>query len=179
MRRVAASTVTLLTAALLFFVAGSLALGQSQDQGGGAPPPPPQQPIAFSHKVHVGTAKLPCKMCHPNPDPGDNETIVAASVCMQCHSAVAKDNPEVQKLAQYAKSNTPIPWAPVYELPSFVIFSHRVHTDKGNTCQECHGNVAARDALFRETNMSMAGCVACHTAKKATVECNVCHELQQ
>ena len=29
----------------------------------------------FSHKVHAGTVKLPCKACHPNPDPGDEMTI--------------------------------------------------------------------------------------------------------
>lgn len=141
--------------------------------------PAPKQPIAFSHKVHVGTAKLACKMCHPNPDPGDAMTIVGASNCMQCHSAIKSDSPEIQKLAGYAKTGTDVPWVPVYELPSFVNFSHRSHLDKGNTCQECHGQVAARDQLARENNLSMAWCVACHTAKKATLDCGTCHQLPQ
>src|SRR5579875_3195316 len=92
-----------------------------------SPADAPKQPIDFSHKVHAGTAKIPCKMCHPNPDPGDMMTVVGARSCMQCHSAIKTDSPEIQKLAEYAKSNSPVPWVPVYELPSFVKFSHRVH----------------------------------------------------
>lgn len=137
----------------------------------------PKQPIAFSHKVHAGTLKLECKTCHPNPDPGETMTIAAAATCMKCHSVIKTDSSEIQKLAGYAKSGVEIPWAPVYELPSFVDFSHRVHLDKGNTCQECHGQVATRDQLFRETNMSMAGCVGCHQVKKATVDCGACHQI--
>jgi hypothetical protein len=143
-----------------------------------AAPDAPAQPIAFSHKVHAGTLKLPCKMCHPNPDPGEMMTIAAPSTCMKCHSAIKADSPEIKKLAEFASSGRPIPWARVYEIPSFVNFSHRIHTDKGNTCQECHGQVAARDRLFRETNLSMAGCIDCHKAKKASVDCSVCHDLQ-
>jgi Cytochrome c7 and related cytochrome c/Class III cytochrome C family len=138
----------------------------------------PRQPIAFSHKVHAGTVKLPCKACHPNPDPGDEMTIAPASTCMKCHSAIKVDSPEIQKLAGFAKSGSPVPWVRVYEIPSFVTFSHKLHTSKGNTCQECHGEVATRDQLFRETNISMAGCMDCHKAKKASVDCGACHDIQ-
>ncbi len=142
-----------------------------------APADAPRQPIAFSHKVHAGTGKIPCKMCHPNPDPGDMMTIVEASTCMQCHSVIKADSPEIKRLAEFAKSKTPIPWTPVYELPSFVKFSHRVHLDKGNTCQECHGQVAQRDRLYRETSLTMGTCMNCHQVKKATLDCAACHEL--
>ena len=138
----------------------------------------PQQPIAFSHKVHAGALKVACKGCHTNPDPGDVMTIADAASCMKCHSAIKTDSPEIQKLAGYAKSGTAVPWARVYELPSFVKFSHKTHTDKGTACQECHGPVATREQLFRETNLSMRGCVDCHTAKKASTDCQLCHELQ-
>jgi formate-dependent nitrite reductase cytochrome c552 subunit len=66
----------------------------------------------------------------------------------------------------------------VYQIPSFVDFSHRAHLDKGNTCQDCHGPVAQRDQLSRETDISMGGCMNCHRAKKASLECDFCHELQ-
>jgi hypothetical protein len=137
----------------------------------------PIQPIAFNHKTHAGTLKLPCKMCHPNPDPGDRMTIVAASGCMKCHSAIKTDSPEIKKLADFAKTGTPIPWVRVYEVPSFVNFSHRTHLDKGATCQDCHGQVASRDQLSRETDISMGGCMDCHKARKASLDCGVCHDL--
>lgn len=142
-----------------------------------SPADAPRQPIDFSHKVHAGTAKLPCKMCHPNPDPGDTMTIVGAAACMQCHSAIKADSPEIKKLAEYAKNNSPIPWAPVYELPSFVNFSHRVHLQAGEACQECHGAVSERDRLYREGSLTMGACMNCHQVKKATVDCAVCHDL--
>ncbi len=117
-------------------------------------------------------------MCHPNPDPGEAMTIAAASACMQCHSAVKTDSPTIQKLAAFAKNDREIPWARVYQIPSFVNFSHKAHVEAGNTCAECHGGVAARDQLFRETDISMGGCMNCHRAKKASIDCTYCHEPQ-
>ncbi len=136
-----------------------------------------QQPLPFSHKVHAGTMKLACKTCHPNPDPGEMETIVAPAKCMPCHSAIKADSPYIQRLAAAAKDNKDIPWVRVYAIPSFVNFSHRKHTDKGVTCQDCHGPVTERDQLSKETDISMGGCMNCHNSRKASVDCALCHEL--
>ena len=138
----------------------------------------PVQPIPFSHKVHAGAMKLACKMCHPNPDPGETMTVVAAGKCMSCHSAIKADSPAIQRLAAYAKDNRAVPWVRVYEIPSFVDFSHRAHLEKGNTCQDCHGPVAERDQLAKETDISMGGCMNCHRTKKASLDCAFCHEAQ-
>lgn len=137
-----------------------------------------EQPIPFSHKVHAGTLKLKCKMCHPNPDPGETMTIAEAPICMQCHSAVKTDSPAIQKLAAFARNGREIPWVRVYQIPGFVNFSHKAHLAAGNTCAECHGDVAARDVLSRETDISMGGCMNCHRAKKASIDCTYCHEPQ-
>jgi len=139
----------------------------------------PLQPIPFSHKVHAGTMKLACKMCHPNPNPGETMTTVAPARCMECHSAIKADSPAIQHLAAYAKEGRDVPWTRVYAIPSYVDFSHRGHLEKGNTCQECHGPVAERDQLSKETDISMGGCMNCHRAKKASLDCAFCHELQQ
>lgn len=167
----------LLAAALSGYIAPTVASGQDAQGGATTSADAPKQPIPFSHKVHAGQLKIQCKMCHPNPNPGDMMTIAPASTCMQCHSAIKADSPAIEQLAGYAKSKTPIPWAPVYELPSFVNFSHRVHLTNGATCQDCHGAVSTRDALFREVPTTMSFCVNCHQARKATVDCGSCHEL--
>jgi hypothetical protein len=138
----------------------------------------PVQPIPFSHKVHAGTMKLACKMCHPNPDPGETMTIAQPAVCMSCHSAIKKDSPAIQRLAGYAKEGKQVPWVRVYELATFVDFSHRKHLAAGNTCEECHGPVAQRDVLAQEVPVTMARCIDCHRAKKASVECTLCHDVQ-
>ncbi len=141
-----------------------------------APPPAaPVQPLPFSHKVHVGM-KLQCKMCHANPDPGESMGIAEASVCMQCHSSIKADSPSIQKLASFAAQNRNIPWVRVYRIPSYVDFSHKTHLASGATCETCHGHVEQRDALFRETNVSMGACLECHRQHKAPIDCTACHE---
>jgi hypothetical protein len=136
----------------------------------------PGQPLPFSHKAHAGDLKLQCKMCHPNPDPGESMTIAAAPVCMQCHAAIKTDSPAIQKLAAYAKDGKRIPWVRIYEVPSFVNFNHRAHLQARNTCEECHGKVAERDRLYREVDLNMGACMNCHAAKKASIDCGYCHE---
>ena len=136
----------------------------------------PAQPLPFSHKVHAGTMKLACKMCHPNPDPGETMTFVAPAKCMDCHSSIKTESPAIQRLAAAAKSGTPLPWVRVYAIPTFVDFSHRSHLEKWNTCQECHGPVAERDQLAKEVDLNMAGCMNCHRTNKASLECSYCHE---
>ncbi len=141
--------------------------------------PGPVQPIPFSHKQHAGMLKLPCEFCHVPSRSGETLSIPRATFCMQCHQTMATNDPGVQKLANYAQSNNPIPWVRVYELPSFVSFSHKTHLAQGIPCQQCHGPVADRVQLFKETDISMAGCVNCHREKKANIECNTCHILDQ
>jgi Cytochrome c7 and related cytochrome c len=136
----------------------------------------PEQPIPFSHKQHVGTAKLQCKICHPNPDPGESMTIAPASVCMQCHSAIKADSPPIQKLAQFAKDGGKVPWVRVYQIPSYVNYSHRTHLGAKAQCSDCHANVAESEKVAKEGNISMGACITCHQTRGAGIDCNFCHE---
>lgn len=95
---------------------------------------------------------------------------------MTCHSTIKTDSPAIQKLAAAAKDGREIKWVRVYEIPSYVNFSHRTHVAAGNQCEECHGPVATRAQLAREGNISMGGCMECHRAKKAGLDCTYCHE---
>jgi hypothetical protein len=158
--------------AICFIVAGFLAVAAQERK----PPPPPVQPIPFSHKEHAGKLELECAMCHPNADPGESMGLPAASACMDCHASIKTDSPHIQKLAAFAKNNRKVPWARVYEIPTYVLFSHRAHLTSGNTCAECHGPVAEREQLHREGDISMGGCMACHSKKKASNDCSFCHE---
>jgi len=136
---------------------------------------PPQQPIPYSHKTHLGLG-LQCKNCHTNPDPGELMGIPETKVCMGCHQSVKTDSPHIQKLTEHHKQGRPMPWIRVYEIPAYVFFSHKAHTQAGATCETCHGPVKERDALWRETNISMGGCMECHTKYKASNDCGFCHQ---
>lgn len=135
------------------------------------------QPVPFSHKLHAAQS-LKCQDCHPNPDPGRAMTLPAASKCMACHASIAADRPAIQKLAELARSGHPIAWVRVNTLPDFAVWSHRTHLKSGIQCADCHGDVAHMDTIAVAANVTkMAGCLECHRQKKATVECDSCHDL--
>ncbi|HEX4592923.1 MAG TPA: cytochrome c3 family protein [Bryobacteraceae bacterium] len=155
----------------VFLVASLCAFAQSPPQSKA-----PAQPLPFSHKTHVATG-LKCAECHPNPDPGDHMTLPATDRCMACHATIAKDKPAIQKLAEFAKSKEPIPWARVYKVPAEVYWDHRSHLKAGMQCEACHGEVAQMDAVAKVTNVTtMAGCLECHRNNNAGTGCGFCHE---
>jgi hypothetical protein len=169
-----------LTAALQQTPSGPSATASMQEQSvasgtSGAP----EQPIPFSHKQHAGALKLQCEYCHTPSRLGETLAIPQAATCMQCHQTIATADPGVQKLATYAETHATIPWVRIYQLPSFVTFSHKLHLENHNTCQECHGEVDTRERLYKETDISMAGCINCHRIKKASVDCETCHTLDR
>ncbi len=155
-----------------------LAMFWFQQQGPGpapAPPPPPAQPVPYSHKLHAGDLKLPCKTCHTNPPPGEVMGLPEVTTCMGCHTAVKTDSPHIQKLAAFAKNQRPVPWVRVYQIPSFVFFSHKAHAEAGAACETCHGPVKEREVIRLESNITMGGCMKCHEQNNASNDCSFCH----
>lgn len=146
----------------------------------------PVQPIAFSHKVHAKDNAIACGYCHSGARRSPAAVVPAANVCMNCHSEVRKDSPEVRKIVAAIETNKPIEWVRVNRMPDFVRFDHSAHVVKGVACQSCHGPVEDM-ARFKQTqHMSMGWCVSCHrqyTAAppagmgqvNARVECSTCH----
>jgi hypothetical protein len=173
---------------LMFVILSSLTvIGHAQDAGSPAPPAgkptasasavAPAQPIAFNHKLHVQTAKMGCNDCHEPRGDGSTVAMPQPAKCMVCHSSVAADKPDIQRLAAAAKNEDPIQWVRVYRVPSFVTFSHKTHTAAGSKCEECHGPVAERTAIALEKDTNMGSCIACHQAKQAPTSCDTCHAI--
>ena len=141
-------------------------------------PPAPSQPIAFDHRLHVGTVKMRCGACHPNADPGEMMGLPEASTCMQCHGSIEPKTAAERKLAAFAKQNRDMDWNRVYQIPTFVRFDHRQHLQAGAKCETCHGPVAERQLLWQERDMSMGWCVACHRETHASLDCGSCHSVR-
>jgi hypothetical protein len=140
-----------------------------------APHPPPEQPIAFSHKLHVGFG-LQCTRCHENPAGSNSISLPPAKTCMTCHVAVDKDKPNIKKLAGYAASGQTVPWTRVYPLTAGIHFNHGPHLKAGVQCTNCHGPVGDQQAMSELTAItSMATCISCHQAAKAPTGCETCH----
>jgi hypothetical protein len=136
------------------------------------------QPIPYSHKTHLALG-LQCKNCHTNPDPGEMMGLPATKACMGCHATVKTESPAIQKLAQFAKDQKPVPWLRIYQIPGYVYFSHRAHQEAGANCRTCHGPVAQRDVMTKEVEVSMGACMDCHRKNKASIDCAYCHEQKQ
>ncbi len=144
------------------------------------PPKPIPQPIAFSHKLHAESG-VQCARCHTHATTKDQAGIPNAKDCIACHRGFQKegqkDSATLQTLAKY--ETMPIAWVRIYKLPGFVFFSHASHLNAKATCATCHGEVQTRDVLGKEKSISMASCIDCHRERKASTECNYCHELSR
>jgi hypothetical protein len=140
-----------------------------------SPHPAPEQPIPYSHKQHLAFG-LKCQECHTNPEPGKLMTFPDTAKCMQCHVTIAKDEPSIQKIAQYAASNQEIPWVRVYNVIPGVNWTHRAHLGSGVKCETCHGDVSQISAMSEVTSVvTMYSCLTCHEMNHAKITCETCH----
>jgi hypothetical protein len=139
---------------------------------------PPEQPIAFSHSIHVGKVGLECKLCHEYTDQSIYAGIPAMQTCMTCHINVATDRPEIQKLTGYWERQEPVEWNRVHRLRirNHIYFSHKRHVKAGVECAQCHGDVQYQDyPLRRVSSLEMGWCVGCHEKNNASIDCITCH----
>ncbi|HXT86195.1 MAG TPA: cytochrome c3 family protein [Verrucomicrobiae bacterium] len=134
------------------------------------------QPIAFTHKVHLAQG-LQCVNCHTGVDEGPDARIPSVSFCMTCHQVIAKDKPEIKKVAAYRARGEDIPWQRVYgfEPSAHVKFNHAPHIRAGVQCAACHGDMTKQTVAERKVNLTMGYCIDCHQQKKVSVDCVTCH----
>ncbi len=135
-----------------------------------------QQPIAFTHKVHLKNG-MQCTDCHKGVAEGPDATIPNVQLCMTCHQVIATNKPEIKKVAAYQKEGEQIPWHRVYWFyPSaHVKFRHGPHIRAGVDCATCHGDMKQQTVAVRKAGLDMKFCVSCHRLHKAPTDCTTCH----
>jgi formamidopyrimidine-DNA glycosylase len=136
----------------------------------------PQQPIAFTHKVHLAKG-LECAGCHQGVEQGPNAGLPSVKLCMTCHLVIATDRPEIKKVAAYLARGEEIPWQRVYGYyPSaHVRFNHAPHVRRGVACATCHGDMTRQTVATRVIDLDMGYCLNCHKQRNASVDCVTCH----
>ena len=160
---------------LLVTVTGAVALWQGSTFSwlGNQQGYEPVQPINFSHKVHAGDYQIACIYCHSAAEKSKVAGIPAASTCMNCHSQILKDSPEIQKISQALANNKPIEWVRIHRLPDHAAFDHSRHVSAGIKCQQCHGPVETMERVRQFETLSMGMCVTCHrTHREVTLDEN-------
>jgi len=136
----------------------------------------PVQPIAYTHKVHLGNG-MQCTDCHVGVDQGPDARIPSVNFCMTCHQVIATDKPEIRKLAAYRARGEDIPWERVYgfEPSAHVKFNHAPHIRAGVDCSACHGDMRQQTVAERKVDHTMGFCTNCHRQKNISVDCVTCH----
>lgn len=130
----------------------------------------PDQPIKFSHSIHVCENEVDCQYCHSSASKSKHAGIPSTNVCMNCHKGIKKgkqygteeigkiyaaigfdaatgtyidgEGNNGHKAPQDDFDGDPIKWNKVHNLPDHVYFNHSQHVVVGGLeCQNCHGDV--------------------------------------
>ena len=136
----------------------------------------PEQPIAFSHKLHVSKNGIECQFCHNEVAKSSFAAIPPVETCMGCHAQlVTKQSEDIDKLKEYYADKKPIPWVKVHVMPDHVTFNHKRHVKAGVACQECHGQIPQMEVVERVSSMKMGWCIDCHRQRGTSIDCATCH----
>jgi hypothetical protein len=134
-----------------------------------------EQPIAFSHRLHISDKKIDCFYCHSYGERSLNAGVPSVQKCLGCHDHIIPLHEEISKLKKYREHQQGVPWVRVYYKPDHVYFPHFRHLHNGVRCQECHGEVEKVDRLHQVT-FYMGFCLQCHRQKEAPLDCWACHQ---
>lgn len=138
----------------------AIELGRQQDYA-------PDQPIKFSHEIHVGQNQTDCKYCHSTVEISKSAGIPSPNVCNNCHMVVREGTNsgkfEINKIYQAIEKNRSIEWIRIHNLPDHAFFSHAQHVGAGKMdCQVCHGPVEEMNIMKQHSDLSMGWCIKCH-----------------
>jgi hypothetical protein len=129
----------------------------------------PEQPVPFSHQLHVGNLGMDCRYCHQHVENSKHATLPSTQVCMNCHNSVdpGKANvkgasPLLSMVRESWKSKNPVEWKRIHKLPEFAFFDHSIHVNRGVSCFECHGPINEMKVVYHAKALTMGWCLDCH-----------------
>jgi hypothetical protein len=125
---------------------------------------PRAQPVPFSHQHHVSGLGLNCVYCHTSVEESSFAGIPPTHTCMTCHSQIWNTSPMLEPVRESYRTQKPLQWIRVNDLPDFVYFNHSIHINKGVGCETCHGHVEDMPLTWRQHTLFMSWCLDCHRA---------------
>ncbi len=144
-----------------------------------------EQPVQFSHKLHVEDQGMECDSCHVYRDDGSYAGMPSNEQCTDCHEEVMGEDPAEEKfVTEYVQQEKEVPWLNYQYQPDNVYFSHMAHD--GMDCTECHPDVANAEKAplyyenritgYSKQTMKMWQCERCHAESGVSNACYVCHK---
>lgn len=127
----------------------------------------PDQPVKFSHAVHVADNQIDCKYCHHTAEFSKSAGFPEVNLCMNCHILVREGTysgmHEISKVVMAYETGQPIEWVRIHNLHDHAFFSHAQHVTLGKIeCQTCHGPIEEMHRVRQVEDLSMGWCVNCH-----------------
>jgi NAD-dependent SIR2 family protein deacetylase len=122
------------------------------------------QPVHYSHQLHAGQLGIDCRYCHSNVEKSGYSNLPTAQTCMNCHSQVKVDSPQLAVVRKSYETGSPVPWVQIHMTPDYVYFNHSVHVTRGISCVECHGRIDQMDVVAQAKPLTMGFCLDCHRA---------------
>jgi len=121
-----------------------------------------EQPVQFSHEHHVAGLGLDCRYCHTAVEDSSSAGMPSTKTCMTCHSQIWTNAELLEPVRESWRTNQPIRWNRVHDLPDFAQFNHGVHVQKGVGCVSCHGAVNEMPLMWQTASLQMEWCLSCH-----------------
>ena len=122
----------------------------------------PEQPVAYSHRLHVAQLGMDCRYCHSNVENSTFANVPPTQTCMNCHSQVKTNSVKLLPVRESWATGRPIEWVNVHVLPDFAHFPHNVHVSNGVGCETCHGRIDEMEVVRQVSSLSMGWCLECH-----------------
>lgn len=122
----------------------------------------PDQPVDYSHRLHVGELGMDCRYCHNTVEDTAHAAIPATQSCMNCHTMVRKESDKLTLVRESFATGQPIPWKRVHDLPDYVYFDHSAHVRRGVGCVSCHGRIDQMEKVRQVEPLNMGWCIECH-----------------
>ena len=127
----------------------------------------PDQPVKFSHVVHVTDNRIECGYCHHTAEYSRSAGIPGSQVCWNCHSIVREGTHsgrhQINMVVESYEGGAPIEWIRIHNLQDHVFFHHAQHVQvAGIDCATCHGAIKEMDRVRQVSDLSMGWCVNCH-----------------
>lgn len=122
----------------------------------------PRQPVAYSHELHAGEMGMDCRYCHNTVEYAAHAAVPPTSVCLTCHNYVKTESEALELVRESGKTDEPIPWVKIHQLPDYAYFNHSVHVAAGVGCVSCHGRIDHMEKVYLQEPLSMGWCLNCH-----------------
>jgi hypothetical protein len=122
----------------------------------------PEQPVPYSHALHVGDLGLDCRYCHVSVERSAVANVPPTQTCMNCHRVVLRDSAKLAPIRASLEQGKPMRWVRVHNLPDYAFFNHAAHVNAGVGCASCHGDIHRMEVVMQVQPLSMSWCLDCH-----------------